>query len=250
LNGVRFFYHKWKTAKQCEDHFLNPCCTPDTLDNSLIRSSILCALKRYIPDMQGILLDVGCGKMPYKPLLISPQTKVTQYIGLDFDVNPIHRNTPDITWQKGKIPLVENSVDCVLCTEVFEHCPEPEVVMREIHRVLKPGGFLFFTVPFLWPLHEVPYDHYRYTPFTLERHLTNAGFSTVQLEALGGWHASLAQMLGLWARRGVGGYWKRMLFSVLLWPVVCLLARLDKPPHEFKEGTMITGIAGVAVKVN
>jgi len=73
--------------------------------------------------------------------------------------------------------------------------------MKEIWRVLKPGGILFFTVPFLWNLHEIPYDEYRYTPFALKRHLTQSGFNEIEIKAMGGWDAALAQMLGLWVRR-------------------------------------------------
>jgi len=98
----------------------------------------------------------------------------------------------DCLWQR-----IEDSI----ATEVFEHCPDPEIVMKEIWRVLKLGGILFFTVPFLWNLHETPYDEYRYTPFALKRHLTQSGFTEIEIKAMGGWDAALAQMLGLWVRR-------------------------------------------------
>ena len=53
----------------------------------------------------------------------------------------------------------------------------------------------------LWPLHDVPYDECRYTPFAIKRHLRNAGFEQFRLKPLGGWDASLAQMIGLWILR-------------------------------------------------
>ena len=58
---------------------------------------------------------------------------------------------PDLVWDGKNIPLPDRAVESVLATEVFEHCPEPESLMREIHRVLKPQGFLFFTTPFFGP---------------------------------------------------------------------------------------------------
>ena len=120
--------------------------------------------------------------------------------------------------------------------------------MRETLRVLRPGGLLFFTVPFLWPLHDVPFDEYRYTPFALERHLQRAGFANVTLRALGGWDASVAQMIGLWVRRRPMSAVRRAILSTCAVPIVRYLLAVDRPSPQFGESTMITGIAGTARK--
>jgi SAM-dependent methyltransferase len=248
----------------------NPKCSPSTLDIFHIRQSIISALSQQLDNFSGTLLDVGCGYMPYKPLLLSPATKVDKYLGLDLENNAIYENYPDLVWNGQKIPLPDCVVDCAIATEVFEHCPDPELIMKEIYRVLKPGGLIFFTVPFLWPLHTVPYDEYRYTPFALERHLNNARFEQIKLSALGGWDASLAQMIGLWAQRRFLApinfsqktllekvIYKlnkallkpqQMVISCLVLPIVWLLVQLDKPPTEFYESCMITGLSGTALK--
>lgn len=223
--------------------------TPGCLDRFWVRHSILTALAANPNRLTGTLLDVGCGQMPYRALLTKPHGFVTEYIGLDFADNPIHDNCPDICWEDGRIPLPEASVDCALCTEVLEHCPEPEEVLREVWRVLRPGGILFLTVPFLWPLHEAPYDYYRYTPFALQRHLERAGFGEIDLHSLGGWDASLAQMLGLWVRQRPMQRWLRRGLSWLLFPVYVLLLRLERQDDGVCcESTMLTGIWGVATK--
>jgi SAM-dependent methyltransferase len=135
-----------------------------------------------------------------------------------------------------------------MATEVLEHCPEPEVVLSEIGRVLKPKGVFFFTVPFLWPLHDSPYDEYRYTPFALKRHLANSGFENVRMKSLGGWDASLGVMLGLWVRRSPMGKLRRRILSVLLAPVICHLHRCDCAPPVDTDQTMLVGIAGICCK--
>lgn len=194
---------------------------------------------------------MGCGDMPYKPLVEALSGRRAKYLGLDLKDN-LYDGKPDLFWDGETIPLAENSVDCVMATEVFEHCPDLKKILAEIFRVLKPEGFLLFTVPFLWPLHTVPHDAYRYTPFTLEKLLGEAGFDSAQLQALGGWDASLAQMLGLWVRRRWSGLVGRILlrpvFSLLFWPVVWFLEKIDRPPKQFHESSMLTGIGGKAVK--
>jgi len=228
------------------DEFLNPQYAPDTLDLAGVRRSILTALTRELPRFHGTLLDVGAGYAPYRPLVLAPPSRVTRYIALDLSDN-IYQ-PPDLKWDGSRIPLRTGAVDCALATEVFEHVPEPENMMRECLRVLKPGGLLFFTVPFLWPLHTVPYDEYRYTPFALGRHLQAAGFCEVRVSALGGWDASLAQMVGLWVRRRPMSNMTRRVLSRLAWPLVVYLARHDDVPQAFHESLMITGLAGTARK--
>jgi len=121
--------------------------------------------------------------------------------------------------------------------------------LKEIHRVLKPKGLVFFTVPFLWPLHEVPYDQYRYTPFSLNRHLAASGFIDIDLKPMGGWDASLGQMLGLWVQRRPLNKWIRGGLLFLFWPIVWLLHKTDlRTSTKFKEGTMITGLSGTTRK--
>lgn len=239
---------RWLGTKS-SDAFVDPRPAVGALDNFLLRHRILGALKAQLPCLHGVLLDVGCGQMPYRSLLTTPPSRVSEYIGLDFVGTDRYGVQPDIEWADGHIPLQDASVDCALCTEVLEHCPNPEDVLREIYRVLRPGGIIFYTVPFLWPLHETPYDEYRYTPFALRRHLEAAGFSRVDLSALGGWDASLAQMLGLWVRRRAMSERRRALLSHLLRPLIlALMQRDDSSTVRFCESSMITGLSGTAIK--
>jgi len=160
---------------------------------------------------------------------------------------------PELEWNGQRIPLHDASVDSALLTEVLEHCPDPEGVLREIARVLKPGGFVFLTVPFIWPIHTVPYDEFRYTPFALRRLLTQAGFQNPIIEATGGRHAVLALTLGLWVRRrpltSRVHVVTRAVLSSLMLPVIWLLLKMDTCPQEFEESTMIVGLSAKAFKL-
>jgi len=85
---------------------------------------------------------------------------VISYLGIDLEGALIYDANikPDFTWDGKRLPFETNSFDTIISTEVLEHCPEPEVFLYEVFRVLKKGGVFFFTVPFLWNLHEVPHD--------------------------------------------------------------------------------------------
>ncbi|MDP3713012.1 MAG: class I SAM-dependent methyltransferase [Mycobacteriales bacterium] len=201
---------------------------------------------RELASMHGTVLDVGCGTAPYRELVLVAPSGATRHLGLDMTSD----RYPDqeLTWDGRVMPLPDAAVQQILLTEVLEHCQDPASVLGECFRVLAPGGRLLLTVPFLWPLHEVPYDEYRYTPFALERLLGSAGFSQVEVRAMGGWDASLAQMLGLWVRRRPMNRWKRAVLSRILVPVVRVLSAKDRRPELFREGTMVTGLSATAVK--
>ncbi|MEQ9324812.1 MAG: class I SAM-dependent methyltransferase [Polyangiaceae bacterium] len=90
------------------------------------------------------------------------------------------------------IPVNDGRFDAVVCTQVLEHVPEPETVLRELGRVLKPEGLLFLTVPLFYAEHEVPYDFQRFTRYGLERLLPLAGFEIERLDWLEGYLGTLS----------------------------------------------------------
>lgn len=61
------------------------------------------------------------------------------------------------------IPLEDNSVDLILNQAMLEHVPHPDKVVREMHRLLQPGGEVFCYLPFTVPFHAAPRDYYRWT---------------------------------------------------------------------------------------
>lgn len=232
------------------DTFVNIELSINTLDIYYIRRSILKALNNNLRFFSGNLLDIGCGKMPYKSFVLE-NSEVKEYVGLDIEKAIAYDASvkPDYTWDGVTMPFDNDSFECAFGTEVLEHCPKPEIILKEVFRVLKPNGVFFFTVPFLWNLHEVPNDEYRYTPFALKRYLENAGFSDIEIKATGGWHASMAQMLGLWIKRSPMSKNKRKYLSLILKPIIKFLINQDNPNNiNFKEGQMLTGLSGIVKK--
>jgi SAM-dependent methyltransferase len=232
------------------DDFIDLSLNRHNMDVYVIRKSVLYAIESRLPAFKGAFLDIGCGKMPYRKL-ITENSKIDKYVGLDINSAIVYDSNvqPDFTWDGKSMPFRENSFESAMATEVLEHCPEPELVLAEAYRILKPGGCFFFTIPFLWNLHEVPHDEYRYTPFAIKRHLEKTGFKNIEICAHGGWHTSMAQMLGLWVRRSGLERYPKYLFSQLAVRIIEKLLAMDKNKVvEFNEGQMISGLSGIAFK--
>jgi len=224
--------------------------TRHNLDKYFIRTSIFNALNKFMPKFEGKLLDSGCGKMPYKEYLLK-HSNIQEYEGLDIEsaLEYEQGTKPDFTWNGITMPFENESYQTCIATEVLEHCPEPKIFLNEVHRTLKKDGVLFFTVPFLWNLHETPHDEYRYTPFSLERILKECKFNKIEIWATGGWHASMATMLGLWVRRSPINHRIKQILSIVFKPIIMFLLKKDMGFHQnFKDGQMITGLVGIAIK--
>lgn len=235
---------------QIEKEFLAMPLKPRTMGFYSVRTAILESVKTETKSFYGQILDVGCGFMPYRKLIES-NPQVVKYIGMDLEKPTYYGHIePDLKWNGGTIPLAADTADCVMATEFLEHYAEPEKILKEILRVLKPGGKFFATVPFIWNLHEIPYDEYRYTPYSLERHLKNAGYKNIEIKSLGGWNCAFAQMIGLWTHFSKMRSSLRVVVRWLLFPFYVLLIKTDRKPNSFDgyENSMITGLSVTAEK--
>ncbi|HVM59157.1 MAG TPA: class I SAM-dependent methyltransferase [Candidatus Paceibacterota bacterium] len=102
------------------------------------------------------ILDVGSGGSAYSRYF---PNRVT------VDIDPARH--PEIVADAHALPFKEDEFSLVLCTEMLEHTKHPEIVARELMRVLKPGGTLVLTTRFVYPLHDTPNDFFRFTKYGL-----------------------------------------------------------------------------------
>jgi SAM-dependent methyltransferase len=220
-----------------------------TLDLYLIRRYIHKHIINSLPILKGKVLDVGCGQMPYKEMITSDSA---QYIGLDIESTEIYDNyKPDLTWDGVSMKIEDGSIDNVLLTEVLEHCPDPSVTIREIHRVLKKNGHVVFSVPYVWYLHESPWDFYRYTPYSLKHLFEKNGFEIVQLSRSGGNDLTFLHSYFIWLKRGSLPKIIRFMIYITTLPliIISLLLIKQKSYQSFKNGDMYLGLTGVVKKI-
>jgi SAM-dependent methyltransferase len=172
----------------------------------------------------GVLLDVGCGRKPYARVFAP---RISRYIGMEYSPEAGYRgNSADVCGDAAAMPIASGSVDTVLCTEVLEHVPDPDAVMREMSRVLKPGGVVICTAPFFYPVHD-SYDFFRYSPGTVATLMRRHGLVVDSERPLSGTAITLAIMLNLYWFE-IGFLWTKWLYvaGLVLRPLLWIAAAI------------------------
>jgi SAM-dependent methyltransferase len=139
---------------------------------------------------EALVLDAGAGEAPYKPLLRHARYESADFHKVD---KPYAASTYvcDLT----AIPVEDARYDYVVFNQVLEHVPDPLAVLRELFRVLKPGGQMIYTAPLFYEEHETPYDFYRYTQFGTRLLLSKAGFAIERIDWLEGYFGTVAYQM-------------------------------------------------------
>jgi len=184
-------------------------------------ASVLDGLLPWVSQCRGKVLEVGCGGKPYRHL-VPPECV---YQGLDHEMaqERFDYRSPDVVYFRGgKFPLPDNSFDFLFHTEVLEHVFDTREFLHECQRVLKPGGGMFFSVPFQVRYHYIPHDYWRFTPAALQILLQENGFYDIVISPRGTDITVASYKLYSVILRLMQGGLLQKLFGVLFSPLAAL----------------------------
>lgn len=208
--------------------------------NDYNREQFLAEVAKALP-VGTRVLDAGAGTCRHKPLFAHCDYKsqdFAKYVGAEHSYGELDY-VGDIT----KIAAPDGAFDFILCSEVFEHIPRPDLAVLEFSRLLRPGGQLVITAPLGSAIHMPPYHFYGgFSPYWYQHFLPAAGLNVELIRPNGGFF----KLYGQESRRFLSmltpkNQFKRALFMPvkiilaawfrLLVPVAChFLDRLDPEP--------------------
>lgn len=173
----------------------------------------------------GLVIDLGCGTSPYK---IDILKMARAYIGVDW-VHSFHDSInvdvfADLT---EPLPFKNDCADTIVSFQVMEHLPDPVFFLAECYRIVKSGGRLFITSPFMWHVHEDPCDFYRYTRYGLLYLLRKSSFVDIEIRENTGFWQMWILKFNYHTQRFASGPIK--IFWIPIWWVgQCIAPILDK----------------------
>lgn len=133
-------------------------------------------------------MDLGAGSAKYKEMILQ---KASEYRSCDAVKN---KNIDDVCDVLNLIYPPE-SFDTIISTQVMEHVNNPYKMAEQIYKVLKPGGKVIVTAPFLIPFHSDPNDYFRFTPSGISEIFKQSGFTVIESGHYGGFFMVLSEMI-------------------------------------------------------
>ncbi|SOD81237.1 methyltransferase domain-containing protein [Spirosoma fluviale] len=170
-------------------------------NNSSLREEMVIKCLSSIPALS-LILDAGAGEQIYKRYcqhLSYISQDFCQYNGIGnsiglqtvaFDTDAI-----DIVSDLVSIPFKDEHFDAIMCTEVFEHIPDPIKAFNELDRLLKPGGYILITAPFNSLTHFAPYHFCSGFNKYFFQNLFKNSFEIIEITPYGNYFEVLAQEL-------------------------------------------------------
>lgn len=210
-----FFRPKWYSV------FINPYF--------INRRSLYSEIKLFAENVKNnySVLDVGCGIKPYRNLF-----NTDNYVGIDIEGGG-HSDDAKIVdkFYDGKsIPFSSEQFDNIICTQVLEHAEDPNALINECSRVIKQGGHIFISMPFMYGEHEAPYDYRRFTRFEHKRILEANGFTSVKINQTTGFFGTFGQLLSIYIFESItfrSTILKTLLSILILGPMQIISLLLD-----------------------
>jgi SAM-dependent methyltransferase len=184
-------------------------------------------LLKYSQLYKGVLYDLGAGESPFKDFFLQ---HADRYIAVDW-AGSYHDTNADIAADlNAPLPIETEVADTVVSLSVMEHLCEPQMMLNEAFRILKPNGAIVLQVPWQWWIHEAPYDFFRYTPYGLKYLFDRAGFIDVVVEPQSGFFTMWILKMNYFSLRFVLGpkplRWLIKAGLVPCWSVGQILAPL------------------------
>jgi len=143
---------------------------------------------RFLPYVEGRVLDLGAGSAKYKEMILQ---KASEYRSCDAVKNENIDDVCDVL----NLKYPPESFDTVISTQVMEHVNNPYKMAAGIYKVLKPGGKVIVTAPFLIPMHSDPGDYFRFTAGGISEIFKQSGFSIIESGHYGGFFIVLSEMI-------------------------------------------------------
>lgn len=180
-------------------------------------------LSPHIRQLKGVVLDVGGGRE-------APLDTAWPQEAIRYRIDAFPHVQPRLVGDATKLPIRAGSVDGVVMSELLEHVEQPARAIAEARRVLRTGGVLCGSVPFLFAVHGDPYDFWRYTDAALRSLLSEAQFRDIVVKGHGN------RFTAAWTLMCGSSTWARMLN-----PVVRRCFPRDNP--QAPEGYIFTAVA-------
>jgi ubiquinone/menaquinone biosynthesis C-methylase UbiE len=159
------------------------------------------------------ILDIGCGNMPNKGFFDQHKSN---YIGIDINKDC----KPHAIMTAEYLAIASSTIDLVIYTAVLEHVSKPLQSLKEIHRVLKPGGKIILQTHGIYCYHPSPSDHWRWTHTGLEIILKKAGLIPIAIYPSG---STLVTYITFFAQAINHFLYKSIIFSWLRFPSITLI---------------------------
>lgn len=202
----------------------------------IIRNRLYQLIQQYSSYLSGHVLDFGCGSKPYRSLFT-----VESYLGVDIKLGesqPSHQGA-DVFYDGRHLPFEDKRFDSIFSSEVIEHIFNIDEIVAELFRVLKPGGFLVVTTPFVWGEHMKPYDYCRYTSYGIRELFYRNGFEVISVKKSGNFVETVFQMATVYFWQHFGSRMSllkpflQLMVIVPLNLVGIILGRILPPSQDF-----------------